>query len=131
MSTKNKVLLIESNRAEIMKISKLFLSNKVADKVVFFTAPAEAKDYIQSTSNSPQILPSLLMIDVSTYSHDSFEFLKYFGRLLRTHDLTCKVFLLKDSEDKGVIPSEVKTLIPIEKVLTKPLTFDKIASLVI
>jgi two-component system chemotaxis response regulator CheY len=123
------VLFIDDDEINNFILKEVFESQYNL-KVTFFTEAAKALAYIEEVmQQESKRLPDIIFLDIKMPEMDGFDFMDAFEEKKYSKDFPVPIFMLTSSVNHRDI-SRAATYSNIKELVTKPLTFDKLQTLI-
>lgn len=130
MKKLNSILLVDDDPISQYINQTLIKKLKVSSHVQLAMNGAEAIQYLQTDIKKDRHkFPDLILLDLNMPVMDGFEFLRHYHKLFMTDKQEVKIVILTTSADVNDI-KKAQGYPSISNYLTKPLTIDKITSIV-
>ncbi|GAA0894010.1 response regulator [Fulvivirga kasyanovii] len=121
-----KVLLVDDDPIANMINNELF---KVSGyKVVAYTSPKKALEFLNTITASSEFIPEIIMLDINMPEMDGWEFLEAYQKTSFALDSDCRLYILTSSiapEDQD----RATTCPSVSGFISKPLTMEWIEKL--
>jgi CheY-like chemotaxis protein len=85
MDERDKILLIEDDRIDVMTIQRGLKKNKLDDKLLVYYSAINALAFLHSADK--ELLPKLILLDLNMPKMDGLDFL----RIIKKYEVLCKI----------------------------------------
>lgn len=125
----NLVALIDDD--EIVKFigSKVIESTKLVDRIKTFSNGEEAINFLKSNSKQPDLLPEIILLDLSMPIMDGFEFLENYITLEPKLNKKITIYVVSSSISEKDI-GRINKISEVSDYIIKPITKEKFENIV-
>lgn len=129
MQSPETIFLIDDDAIQL-KVSVKMIERLIPVKSIMpFSGAEVAMHYIQQHSKEPDLLPDIILLDLNMPEMSGWDFLEIFEDIRLTLPKEVRVHILSSSQDEKDVEKS-KNYLSVYGYLVKPLTWEKITSLI-
>lgn len=128
MIDRNEILLVDDDDINNFYAKDLLEELKRFSKIIIFSDPLEALDFLKTRIAQQEKVPAFLLIDVKMPVMDGFELLDEIDDLLDGHKELPSAFILTSSTHKRDIEQFKRSQLAV-KYLNKPINIEEVSLL--
>ena len=129
-SSVKKVMLIDDNEVDLKINAKLISLAQLFNDIIICQSGEDALKYFVEHAETPELLPSFVLLDIQMPEMDGFEFLERYKMLSEHITKNCQVAMLSSTLDFGDI-KRAEANPYVTKLLRKPLSIPELAKLLL
>ncbi len=123
-----RVFVIDDNETDRYIAKRMIQKYRFAEEIIVMESAPKALEYLLSLSDTPELLPQFIFLDIRMPEMDGFEFLKEYENLPEKIKSTCVIMMLSTSLDKTDHERAIASSY-INRFLNKPLDKEKMEML--
>ena len=120
MKDQMNIILVDDNDIDIVVNTKLLKLANITDNIVSFNRCENALDWLAENHAQGGFKDNVMLLDIQMPGTDGFQCLEKYTQLSEEVKISCRVFMLSSSIDRGDIERS-EANVDVIKVLEKPL----------
>lgn len=115
-----KIMIVDDNLIDQMITARILKTSYAENEIIMMGSASEALDYLNTHINEPDLLPSLILLDLDMPIMNGFGFLHQFNNYTDSIKESCQIVVLTASDVLADI-EQMQSHPSVTKLIAKPL----------